>query len=138
VLTYDSAHAGSVARARKLRRNSSEAERKLWRALRAKLPQFKWRRQMPIGPYFADFACFAEKLIVEIDGGQHAAAVDYDERRSSFLEGQGYRVVRFWNDDVLRNANGVLESIAMHLATSPSHCSAMGPSLSQGRGVVTE
>ncbi len=138
VLTYDTARPGSVDRARDLRRNSTDAERKLWRALRSKLPELKWRRQMPVGPYFADFACFAEKLIVEIDGGQHATSPDYDHRRSSFLEEQGYRVLRFWNNDVLRNTNGVLEAIALHLSTSPSHCSAMGPSLSQGRGIDTE
>ena len=115
MLTYDTARTGSVARARKLRRNSTDAERTLWRALRSKLPQFKWRRQMPVGPYFADFACFAEKLIVEIDGGQHANATEYDERRSAFLESQRYRVLRFWNNDVLANTDGVLEEIARTL-----------------------
>jgi very-short-patch-repair endonuclease len=138
VLTYDTARTGSVTRARDLRRNSTDAERKLWRALRSKLPQHKWRRQMPVGPYFADFACFAEKLIVELDGGQHAEAADYDARRSAFLREQGYRVVRFWNDDVMANTRGVLERIAAELSTSPSHCSAMGPSLSHGRGEVKE
>ena len=137
MLTYDTARSGSVARARKLRRNSTDAERKLWRALRSALPHLKWRRQMPVGPYFADLACFASKLIIEIDGGQHAAAA-YDERRSAFLEAQGYCVLRFWNDDVLNNTDGVVEAIALHLSTSPSHCSAMGPSLSLGRGVATE
>jgi len=138
VLTYDTARTGSVARARNLRRNSTDAERKLWRALRSKLPQFKWRRQMPVGPYFADFACFGEKLIIELDGGLHADALDYDARRSAFLEQQGYRVIRFWNHDVLSNTRGVVERIALELSTSPSHCSAMGPSLSLGRGIETE
>ena len=138
MLTYDTARTGSVARARNLRRNSTDAERKLWRALRSKLPQFKWRRQMPVGPYFADFACFGEKLIIELDGGQHADALDYDARRSAFLEQQGYRVIRFWNHDVLSNTRGVVERIALELSTSPSHCSAMGPSLSHGRGIETE
>ena len=138
MLTYDTARTGSVSRARDLRRNSTDAERKLWRALRSKLPQHKWRRQMPIGPYSADFACFAEKLIVELDGGQHGETADYDARRSEFLREQGYRVIRFWNPEVLSNTYGVLERIAAELSTSPSHCSAMGPSLSLGRGEVKE
>ena len=61
---YDEARTGAVLRARQLRRSSTDAEKRLWRSLRSKLPQFKWRRQMPVGPYFVDFACFAEKLIV--------------------------------------------------------------------------
>jgi very-short-patch-repair endonuclease len=71
---------------------------------------------MPVGPYFADFACFAEKLIVELDGGQHANAAPYDERRTRLIERQGYRVLRFWNDDVLTNCDGVLQVIARALA----------------------
>jgi adenine-specific DNA-methyltransferase len=71
---------------------------------------------MPIGPYFADFACFAEKLIVELDGGQHANAAPYDERRTRFIESQGYRVLRFWNNEVLTNSAGVLQVIADALA----------------------
>lgn len=81
---------------------------------------------MPVGPYFADFACFAEKLIVELDGGQHSEAEDYDARRTAFLEAQGYRVIRFWNNDVLANTDGVLETIAAALMASPSQPSA-GP-----------
>ena len=138
MLTYDTARPGSVLRARRLRRNSTDAERKLWRALLTQLPHLKWRRQMPVGPYFADLACFAEKLIIEVDGGQHAAAAERDERRTAFLEAQGYRVLRFWNNDVLLNTGNVVEAIALRLSTSPSHCSAMGHSLSRGRGVVTE
>ncbi len=113
---YDEANTGAVLRARTLRRQSTDAEKQLWRALRLKLPGNKWRRQMPIGPYFADFACFAEKLIVELDGGQHAVSVDYDERRRRFIEQRGYRVLRFWNRDALNNMNGVLEMIAQSLS----------------------
>jgi very-short-patch-repair endonuclease len=131
---YDEARTGAVLRARQLRRSSTDAEKRLWRSLRSKLPQFKWRRQMPVGPYFVDFACFAEKLIVELDGGQHADAADHDIARTRFLAAQGFRVVRFWNTDVLSNTNGVLERIAQELSASPSHAFGAGPSLSQGRG----
>ena len=154
MLTYDTARTGSVARARKLRRNSTDAERKLWRALRTKLPDFKWRRQMPVGPYFIDFACFAEKLVIEIDGGQHASATDYDRQRSAFLEAHGYRVIRFGNHDVLGNTGGVLEQISLSLGrgkeqpmlrkgevdraspqpTSPSRSSAAVPPSPTGEG----
>jgi very-short-patch-repair endonuclease len=134
VKVYDEARTEAVQRARALRRASTEAEKRLWRALRVKLPQFKWRRQMPIGPYFVDFACFAEKLIIELDGGQHADAAGYDEARSRMIEAQGYRVLRFWNNDILSNTEGVLERIVQELSTSPSRSCAAGPSLSLGRG----
>lgn len=93
---------------------------------------------MPIGPYFADFACFAERLVVELDGGQHAEASEYDADRTKFMERQGYRVMRFWNNDVMGNTDGVLEVIATALSTSPSQASGLGPSLSQGRGKIAE
>jgi very-short-patch-repair endonuclease len=96
----------------------TKAERALWRALRESLPGRHWRKQVPLGPYFADFANHSAKLIVELDGGQHAASVDYDEERTRFLEAQGYRVLRFWNNDALSNTTGVLETIAAEL-TSP-------------------
>ena len=73
---------------------------------------------MPIGPYFADFACFAEKLVIELDGGQHAMAGTYDEARTRFIEHQGFRVLRFWNNDVLGNPDGVLQVIAQRLSES--------------------
>ncbi|HXG80904.1 MAG TPA: endonuclease domain-containing protein [Sphingomicrobium sp.] len=130
---YDEARENAFRRARQLRRDSTDAEKRMWRALRSSLPQHKWRRQMPIGPYFADFACFAEKLVIEIDGGQHAEARDYDAARTRFLEAQGFRVIRFWNNDVLGNIDGVLQAIDAELS-SPSRSKAAGPSLSQGRG----
>ena len=138
MLTYDRARTGSVARARELRRNSTDAEKKFWRAIRAGLPQLKWRRQMPVGPYFADFACFAEKLIIELDGGQHAEATEKDAVRSRFFGEQGYRVIRFWNNDVLANIDGVIERIAAEITTSPSRSKTAGPSLSRGRGEFAE
>jgi very-short-patch-repair endonuclease len=115
VRTYETARPGATQRARNLRRNATEAEKHLWSALRQSLPQFKWRRQMPIGPYIVDFACFARKLIVELDGGQHAAC-ESDAVRTAFLERQGYCVLRFWNNDVFANTDGVLTAIAQSLS----------------------
>jgi very-short-patch-repair endonuclease len=132
---YDQARTGAVLRARQLRRDSTDAEKRIWRALRSSLPEFKWRRQLPIGPYFADLACFAEKLVVELDGGQHAESVAYDAARTRYLEAQGYRVIRFGNNDVLGNLEGVIQAVAAELSSSPSRSDAAGPSLSQGRGV---
>jgi very-short-patch-repair endonuclease len=96
--------------ARTLRRNSRDAELKLWRALR-ELRAVKFRRQHPIGPYVTDFACPSRKLVIELDGGQHADQVDRDESRTSEIERRGYRVIRFWNHDVLANIDGVNETI---------------------------
>jgi adenine-specific DNA-methyltransferase len=90
---------------------------------------------VPIGPYIADFACLAEKLIVEIDGGQHLDQRDYDERRTRFLEGRGYRVIRFWNLDVITNPEGVIETIAAALAhPSPDSLRSPPSPRSAGRG----
>lgn len=107
-----SADSLKVTRARTLRREQTDAERKLWWALRARrLEGFKFKRQVPIGRYIADFMCFECKLIVELDGSQHLAQVAYDEARTRWLEAQGYRVVRFWNVDVLLNTDRVMEEI---------------------------
>ena len=100
-----------VPRARALRRDATEAEKKLWQHLRQ--PPFKqhhFRRQATIGPYFADFASHQLKIIIEVDGGQHAGSAA-DERRTSYLASQGYRVLRFWNNDVIENMSGVLSTI---------------------------
>lgn len=113
--SYQNQPSGTVPRARALRRDATQAEKLLWRALREKLPGTKWRRQVPIGPYFADFLCFAEKLIVEVDGGQHAEAADYDARRTHALEAQGYCILRFWNNEVIENLDGVITQISLSL-----------------------
>ncbi|MES2136722.1 MAG: DUF559 domain-containing protein [Pseudomonadota bacterium] len=95
-----------------MRRTMTDAERKLWRGLRQALPGWNCRNQVPMGHYFADFASHSAKLVIELDGGQHATVADYDAERTHFLEGEGYRVLRFWNNDALGNTNGVIERIA--------------------------
>ena len=102
------------ARSRDLRRNATDAERKLWKHLRQKqLDGIHFRRQVPIGPYFADFLSHQHKLIIELDGGQHGSPdqIDYDEERRAHLNNQGFKVLRFWNNDVMSNLEGVLTSI---------------------------
>ena len=106
-------------RAQHLRNNATDAERLLWRHLRARqLEGFKFSRQMPVGPFICDFMCRERRLIVELDGGQHAESTR-DVGRTAFLEGKGYRVIRFWNNDVLGNEEGVLQTIADALKRDP-------------------
>ena len=104
--------------ARRMRKEPTEAERKLWWHLRHRLPLngSHFRRQVQIGPYIADFACHTSKLVVEIDGGQHGSRTTEDQTRTRRLEADGYRVLRFWNNDVLSNIEGVLTEI-QHAAT---------------------
>ncbi|MGO8868982.1 MAG: endonuclease domain-containing protein [Alphaproteobacteria bacterium] len=102
-------------RARRLRRDETEAERRVWRAIRDRRLGVKFRRQVPIGPYFADFACVARKLVVELDGGQHAEPTRYEEERGRVTAANGYRVLRFWNNDVMDNLDGVVEAIRLAL-----------------------
>jgi very-short-patch-repair endonuclease len=103
--------------ARDLRKNPTDAEMRLWSRLRGdQLEGFRFRRQHPIGPYIADFFCPEAKLIIEVDGGQHA-----DDRadRTTWIEAQGYRIIRFWNNDVLANTDGVLFAIREALRATP-------------------
>ena len=100
--------------ARYLRNNSTDAECKLWNALQAQqLKGYKFRRQAAIGDYVIDFVCFSCKLIVELDGGQHNDPIKkaYDEKRTAWLRSRGFRVLRFWNHEVLENVDGVVEGI---------------------------
>jgi primosomal protein N' (replication factor Y) len=101
--------------ARQLRRNQTDAENRLWRHLRSRrLLGLRFRRQHPIGPYFADFACLELRLVVELDGGQHAdpRGQERDRARTAAIEERGYEVIRFWDNDVLRDTPAVLASIA--------------------------
>ena len=98
--------------ARGLRRNPTEAEQRLWSRLRRRqLDGVRFRRQVPLGRYIVDFACLSARLVIEIDGGQHAWKAEQDALRTSWLETNGFRVLRFWNNEVLGNIDGVLETI---------------------------
>src|SRR6266849_3780869 len=101
--------------ARRLRRDLTDAELRLWLLLRdRRLAGYRFRRQHPIGDFIVDFACTKHRLIVEADGGQHSGN-EADERRTTVLEEEGWRVIRFWNNDVLSNADGVVETILREL-----------------------
>jgi very-short-patch-repair endonuclease len=104
-------------RARRLRHDQTEAERRLWARLRdRRLGDEKFRRQHPIGRYIADFCCPERHLVVELDGGRHASREEADRRRTAFLMQQGYRVLRFWDHEVMHNIEAVLQRIAEALS----------------------
>jgi very-short-patch-repair endonuclease len=102
--------------ARRLRTSMTDAERVLWSHLRdRRLIGFKFRRQVPIAGFVADFACVDASLVIEVDGGQHLEHAEWDRRRTLALGKEGYRVLRFWNDDVLARTRDVLEAIRLAL-----------------------
>jgi adenine-specific DNA-methyltransferase len=108
-----------TSRSRALRHNSTDAEKKLWSVLRSRqLGRFKFRQQVEIDGYIVDFLCPAKRLIIEVDGGQHTP--ERDARRTAFLESQGFTVIRFWNNDVIENLDGVWSAIEAAL-TMPPH-----------------
>ena len=108
-------------RARELRINATPPERMLWRELSArKISDVRFNRQVPIGPFICDFVSRGAKLIIEVDGGQHDWQADEDRARTRYLESQGYRVIRFWNSDVLERLEGVVAEIAAAIAALPS------------------
>ncbi|WP_439484589.1 endonuclease domain-containing protein [Blastomonas fulva] len=113
--TYHRQPSGTVSRARQLHRDATDAERVLWLALRENFPAARFRRQVPIGPYYADFLSFRAKLVIEVDGGQHDLQTEYDAARTRFIEAQGYRVIRLWNSDVLPDPEGVVNEISLCL-----------------------
>jgi len=105
-----------LANARRMRHAPTEAESLLWRQLRAgRLADYKFKRQQPIGNFIVDFICFAQKLVIEVDGGQHVEMQARDETRTAWLQAQGFRVLRFWNHDVLQRRELVLEEILRQL-----------------------
>jgi len=107
--------------ARTLRRNSTDAEQRLWQHLRNRqVLGYKFRRQVVIEPYIVDFICLQTKLIIEADGGQHAQQIHADEKRSAALRAKGFHVMRFWNHDILNNTDNVLAQIYHYLNQFPS------------------
>jgi very-short-patch-repair endonuclease len=107
------------ARAKSLRSNMTDAERRLWYFLRAhRFNGTKFKRQAVIGKYIVDFVCFEKHLVIEVDGGQHADN-ETDRRRTRWLEDQGFRVLRFWNNEVLQNTVGVPDSIMVAIERTP-------------------
>ena len=103
-------------RARRLRRDQTDAEKKLWAHLRARrFGEFRFRRQFPIGNFIADFACLRARLVIELDGGQHLDQAAKDAWRTKLIELRGHRVMRFWDAEVLTNIDGVLERIEQAL-----------------------
>jgi len=110
-----------IARARSLRANITNAERKLWYALRdRRFARYKFRRQVPVGPYIGDFDCYSARLVIEVDGGQHAGSAR-DARRDRWFAQNGFRVLRFWNNDVLKNLEGVWAVIFEVLEQTTPH-----------------
>ena len=118
-------------RAKEMRSRATDAEHRLWQILRAhRFAGYKFRRQVPIDFYIADFVCFARRLIIELDGGQHAASGG-DERRDTYLQQEGFRVLRIWNNDLFENEEGVAELILAALRSSPLP----NPSPARGEGL---
>jgi very-short-patch-repair endonuclease len=118
--------------ARELRKDLTDAEQRLWYHLRHRqLGHSRFRRQAPIGPYIVDFVCFEARLIIELDGGQHAIQVEADARRMEWLNSQGFRVIRFWNHQVFEDGEAVLEAICLALDPPPR------PSPTRGEGVIS-
>ncbi|MHB8092509.1 MAG: endonuclease domain-containing protein [Syntrophales bacterium] len=104
--------------AKELRRSSTDAERLLWQRLKAKqLKGLKFRRQEQIGRFIADFVCYEKSIIIEADGGQHALEKEKDAERTQWLNSQGFTVLRFWNNEILTNIDGVMEAIRMQCET---------------------
>jgi very-short-patch-repair endonuclease len=111
----------TINHARELRKNATDCERLLWQHLRAhRLQGFKFKRQQPLGVYIVDFVCFEARLIIEADGGHHVEQAEYDNRRDDWLRSQGFMVLRFWNNEILANIEGVLERILEGCQNSPS------------------
>jgi very-short-patch-repair endonuclease len=106
--------------ARRLRRDATVVEKRLWQALRTMHTKWKFRRQHPIGRRVVDFACPARKLAIELDGSQHGERLEADAARSAELGEFGYRVIRFWNNEVVENLDGVVQAILMALEEAPT------------------
>ena len=108
-----------TALAQRLRRETTPAERQLWRQIGASRLGWKFSRQMPVGPYVCDFLCRSARLAVELDGGSHASTVDHDRRRSDYIRSRGIRIIRFSNAEVMGNPDGVIAAILVALGETP-------------------
>lgn len=107
--------------AKDLRKDSTDTEKVLWHCLRAKqIAGLKFRRQQPMGNFIVDFVCLEKRVVIECDGGQHAFQAEKDKKRDQWFEKEGYKVLRFWDSDVLNNTEGVLEAILKACQISPS------------------
>ncbi len=123
----------ALKKSRHLRQNMTDAEKKLWRGLRKEqVNESKFRRQFPVGKYIVDFVCLETRLVIEVDGGQHQWQNERDEIRDSWLQSQNFTVVRFWNNEVLENFDGVMAKIMYAMEQPAPH-----PSLPP-RGVKDE
>jgi very-short-patch-repair endonuclease len=110
----------TLARARRLRRDMTEAEKKLWYRIRqGQLDGYQFRKQVPLDPYILDFACLRKKLALEVDGSQHAEISAAEVRRNRFLRDEGFTVIRYWNTEVMRNIDGVLMDLLAKLRALP-------------------
>lgn len=110
----------NIVTARVLRRSMTDAEQAMWRILRSRhLSGFKFRRQHPIGPFVVDFVCLEYKLVLELDGGHHAMQQEADTERTSHLQHLGFRVLRFWNNEVLAEMEGVAARVLATLTPTP-------------------
>ncbi len=126
-------HAG-YNQAKDLRHRSTDAELLLWKRLRNRsIDDVKFRRQQPIGPYVVDFVCMERRLVIEVDGGQHTEQLERDEARTAYLKSKGYRVLRYWNNEVLGQTESVLEAI--HEALAQAAYPSLQPSPARGEGV---
>ncbi len=113
--------------AKELRNNSTDAERLLWRYLKnSQLEGVKFRRQQPIEAYIVDFVSFDKRIVIELDGGQHAENEAYDKQRDNRLHANGFVVLRFWNNDVMGNIEGVIEAIRQQISPTPQPPPARG------------
>ncbi len=108
-------------RARALRADMTDAERRLWSCLRDRALGVKFRKQVPLGRYIVDFASFEVGLVIEVDGGQHLEQEEADAVRDAWLRTEGFHVLRFWNDEVMENLDGVVEVVAEHVRRSTPH-----------------
>ena len=110
---------GAIRRARRLRNDPTEAEKRMWRLLRENFLEARFRRQAPIRHFIVDFASHRARLVIEVDGGQHEASID--DPRAAIIESEGYHVLRFWNHEVLGNPDGVVTTIAAALPRPHPH-----------------